>query len=199
MTSMHRAALAAACALLVGSGCGAEPELSSVRPASEAASERARGLPSPCRLLPRGLARQLLGKVVGPPRRLALRSARQCTWSSGGDRAVSAGVYRESAFRASVRVNEAVPVRGLGGEAYYHRRLGALIRLPGRPYYVQVAAFVPSHAYAPRRATVRAAHFVLTRRGLGGGRLPAGRAVRVADSETSRGFVCRLERGSREL
>lgn len=195
------AAVASACAVLVGAGCGDAPTGSSLRPPPGAGAQRAQEqrLPSPCRLLPRGVARQLLGKVVGPPRRLALGSARQCTWFSGGDLAVSAGVYRGTAFRESVRTNEAVPVRGLGGEAYYHRRLGALIRLPGRPYYVQVAAFVPSHAYSPRRPTIRAAHVVLSGRPLGGARVSLDRVVRVAGSGAARGFVCRLERSPADV
>lgn len=118
-----------------------------------------------CDLLSRGQARAALGRVRGEA---VVRKARgatdTCTYYRPGNRVtVTVGLYRADRFERTVRVLPRVRSDTvLGRRAVYDRRLGYLIELPGRPYYMQATFFHVVHTHADRPASKRLARQVLT-------------------------------------
>ena len=146
------------------------------QPAPDASG--ARGPAQACDLLLPDQARATLGNVAGPPKRWRMPTGdNSCTYYERRGRATaSVGLYRSRSY-ASVTgfLPRLKRDRVLGRKAAYDRRLGYLIELPDKPYYMQVTYFHPEHMHADRPLSKRLASQVLS-----------GRATRTAR------FLCSL-------
>ena len=135
-----------------------------------------------CRVLTKRLARDYLGASAREVHREETPGTNACTyWTRDAKRGVTVGLYPASEYDKLV---EAMPrterVTLAGRRAAYNERLGYLVELPDRPYYLQATFQHVVHQHADRRMSRRLA------------------ATVVADAPAPTGkFICTLPRARR--
>jgi hypothetical protein len=120
-----------------------------------------------CDLIRPDQARAALGKIFGRPKRWRTPTGdNSCTYYQPTGRATaSVGLYRSRSYGEVVGfLPHLKRDRVLGRDAVYDRRLGYLIALPGRPYYMQVTLFHPRHTHADQKLSKQLAVQVLSGR-----------------------------------
>ena len=152
----------AAAIFLLASG---DADRSKPEPRAAAQSETGPVSVRACDLLSRRQAQAALERVRPEPVVRGVPPVSDtCTYYRPGNRVTATvGLYRAERYEPTVRVLPHIKRDTVAGRrAIYDPRLGYLIQLPGRPYYMQVTFFHVVHTHADRPASKSLAKQVLT-------------------------------------
>ena len=117
-----------------------------------------------CQALDPDLARAVLRDIGGGRKRRLVPGSDGCTYTRQSGRVTAtAALYTADEYSDVVdTLPHVAPDTIEGHNAVYDRRLGYLIEMPGRPFYLQVVYFHVVHTHAERSASKRLASAVLS-------------------------------------